>query len=144
MDMDERIETNPNERTDTGKPKRNCLILIMIASAVWGGLIGLLPEESPYANVTDLFFAFLLNIIILVWCYLDSEERKFTISRRLGILIFLIWIVGLSYYLSKTRNRRDALIALGLAALLFATAYGVNLLSYQIGCCIYDRLYYTA
>ena len=102
------------------------------------------PEESPYANVTDLFFAFLLNIIILVWCYLDSEERKFTISRRLGILIFLIWIVGLSYYLSKTRNRRDALIALGLAALLFATAYGVNLLSYQIGCCIYDRLYYTA
>lgn len=141
MDMDEQIETNPNERTDAGKPKRKCLFLIVNASAMWGFLLGILPEESPYANAADLVYTLVLNIIILVWCFLDSEERKFTISRRLGILIFLIWIVGLSYYLSKTRNRRDALVALGLASLFFATAYGVNLISYQIGCCIYNRLY---
>ncbi|MEN6309417.1 MAG: hypothetical protein ABFD91_16845 [Anaerohalosphaeraceae bacterium] len=142
MDLNCRPDSEPSPKTRSMKAKTKCLISILMNVALMGLLDGILPEDSHWITVMDVVFGLIANIFILVWCYLDSEERNFTISTYLSIIIFLFWPVGLLYYLSKTRKGWPVLITLCLAALFGLIAGCVYDASFWLGSYLYDRFYF--
>ena len=115
-----------DKRTDSQRAKRRCLILLLQIAGCGGFLLGVLPEDSG-------------AIIVLVWCYMDAEERGFEISFRLALLILLLLIVGFPYYILRTRSNIPALKTLGLAVLFSALFLGLNTIAYELGFWIYMR-----
>lgn len=141
MDPDCQTDIEPNDKTASKKLKRKCLIVILIIAALWGFLLGILPEDFPYIQMVDAISILLFSLLVLTWCLIDSEDRNFKISLKLSILIFLVWSIGFQYYIFRTRKRRTALVTLCLAALFAIVFYGIQNFAYWVGCCIYDRIY---
>lgn len=78
----------------------------------------------------DFFFGFFSLFLVFWWYRIDSRQRGFRPPRGLSLVIVLLTIVGLPYYLFKTRGFARGLLATGLflgviianAVLVFAGA----------------------
>jgi hypothetical protein len=113
---------------------RKCgiVMLLLAYSAALGVIVWFLPEED-----TPLDFVVGLPLLILgiAWCFTDAAQRDHRIGRLMGLLLVLLFVVGLPIYLFQTRGSGAfksllllaVLIGAMLACLLltaFATLYG--------------------
>ena len=132
----------PEQGTDSRRAKRKC-VLVFLTIAICGGFLeGYLPENGFIPLwLIGLGMNIAGVVTAMVWCYLDAEERDFTISFRLSLLLFLMLIVGFPYYILKTRRNREAIIILGLAALFFVLFILFSEITYRIGLEVYYYRY---
>ncbi len=118
-------------------PKRNCLIQLF-AIGLFGGLVeGVWPQESVCPFI-EFATAIAGVIVIIRWCFLDARERDYPISFRLSLFLFLLLAAAFPYYILRTRQNRQALKVLGISALVFVFYCGLNSISYELGCMIYN------
>ena len=122
-------------------PKRKCLIAILIAVALYGFLGGILPEDSGFLLFFDIAVNIIVAAIVVAWCHVDSEQWDFTISKRLSLMLFLLWIVAFPYYISMTRKGMACLKALGLTVLFVFLNIIVLGVTNVIGSLIYEVIY---
>jgi hypothetical protein len=141
VNPDCQTDIEPDNKPDTKKPKRKCLIVILIAAALWGFLEGILPEDSQYIQMVDVMISLLLSLLVLIWCLLDSEEWNFKISLKLSIVIFLLWVVGIPYYIFQTRKGRTALVTLCLSVLFLFMVSALYCCLYWVGGRLSDWIY---
>lgn len=122
---------------DTQRPKRNCLIQIFAIMIAGGFMQGILPEDSNFSLI-EIVTIVLFTLMAMRWCYIDADERNFTISFRLSLLLFLLFLAGFPYYILKTRRNLDALIVMGVTFLIFVLASVLNEAAYALGVAIYN------
>ncbi len=137
MEPEGQSVVEPDIRANSIHSKKKCLYTILIASGLWGFLAGILPEDSFYVPIMDIIYTIVLSLSILTWSLLDSEERHYSISTKLSILIFLIWIIGFPFYILRTHKRRTAMITLIHAALFAMVCIGFHYIFYWAGCYLY-------
>jgi hypothetical protein len=125
-------------KIDMRRGKRKCVLVYLTIAIIGGFLEGYLPEDGliPFW-LLELGMGLSSVITAMVWCYLDAEERGFTISFRLSLLLFLVLIAGFPYYVLKTRRNREALKTLGLAVLCLVLFLLFDEIAYRIGVEVY-------
>ena len=103
--------------------KRKSLIFLLIFALIYGFLSGILSEDSGIVTFLDFTYPPLFSIVLLCWCYLDSEERNFKISRTFSICIFLFSIFAFPFYIAKTRKKTVCFKTLAFAVLYLGLFY---------------------
>ena len=81
--------------------KRGIVMLLLAYSAVLGGIIWFLPEED---TALDFIVGLPLLILGIAWCFTDAAQRDHRIGRLMGLLLVLLFVVGLPIYLFQTRG----------------------------------------
>jgi len=122
-------------------PKRRCLVAILITYVLYGFLGGMLPEDSIILGFFGIAVPIFTSLMVVLWSHLDSEQWAFTISKRLSIMLFLLWIIALPYYLSINRKGSVYLKALGQAVLFILLTVCASCIAYAIGYLIYYVIY---
>lgn len=137
MDTTTEFKTNDEVRI----PKRRCLITILIAVALRGILVGVLPEDSGFLFFSNIALNLIAVVTVIIWCQIDSEQWDFTISKRLSLMLFLLLVIAFPYYISMTRKGTACLKALGLAALFVYLNLTVFTVTLMIGSLIYEVIH---
>lgn len=105
---------------------------------MWGFLAGFLEEDSSFLVFFDYAFQFVFVFGVLAWCLLDSQERDFTLTRKMSLAIVLILIVAFPYYITRTRKSWETLWTLGLSVLFAVFFGGLYAVGEYIGIFLYD------
>ena len=124
---------------DSRRIKRNCLILILAIMTIGGFLQGVFPE-NPEFPLMGFITSVLAVIMAIRWCLWDAEERNFTVSFRLTLLLFFLFPLAFLYYVLRTRRNREALKVMGIGVGVFLLAAFLNGIAYALGCTVYDHL----
>ncbi len=106
---------------------RYCVVGLYVLAALWGSLQILLPYNDGVYYLIKILFA----MHVTCWAVYDSKARGKTILHVLQMLYFLMWPIGATVYLIRTRGWRGIVIAvlhamglmLCMAVAFFATVY---------------------
>jgi len=96
-------------------------LLILVAVGAIGGVLDPLFGNSAYYDYFNVVLALVGLSLIFAWYYYDSEQRQYRRSLGLNIVIVGLGIVGIPYYLFRSRGAKGGAVAVGYL-LLFITA----------------------
>lgn len=105
---------------NTGWRKRDVLIGVLVWNLVGTVASWIAMYEGPVYAGVSIVQAVGNSVATLLWCHLDSAERKAELGPGLRLLALLLGPLVLFYYLPKTRGTKDGLKALARAGVLFA------------------------
>jgi hypothetical protein len=113
---------------------RGYLAGIALVAVVGGAIQQLLHAHMDAERISLAVTVFPTAICLYLWVRSDAAERGILMPVRATLLVPLIAIVGVPYYLIRTRPRRAALwqvlLAIGFAGLLSLLSWGGQLLVY--------------
>ena len=74
-----------------------------------GALHGILYSyglsHPPTQMGLELFMSFTFNLVLLAWCYADSQERKTPITKFLGLALLAAAIIGVAIHTERRMER---------------------------------------
>jgi len=103
------MDTSDIIRLPLVKRKRNYLWALPCVGILHGGLFSYGLSHPPTQAGLDLFMGFTLNLVLLGWCYADSEEKQIPITRWLGLALLAVSVVGVPWYFVRSRGFVGAL-----------------------------------
>jgi len=108
---------------------RNPLVLLPVASLVFGCLeYG--PARGPESGSVPLLLHALVTLsLVFVWFLLDARDRGYKASIALRAAMVILTVVALPYYLFRSRGFAGGLRALALSILVFAG----TMVAYRLG-----------
>lgn len=107
-------------------PRSAILWMLLLLSAIEGGITGILGDESAGAEVAGWILTLLELALIFAWIHLDSAARGFRRTALFNIGIAALAVVFVPCYLYRSRQpgqRRSALLGL---LVFVALALGVQ------------------
>lgn len=102
------------------KAKRDVVFSIYLGSAWAFGYAGVALQHHPsWVSTGWMVEAIFQLVLIVLWCGYDARFRVFPLTGFLRLTILLLVVVGVPWYLVRTRGWRGAaLIGFGLPAYL--------------------------
>jgi hypothetical protein len=97
------------------KPSLRYVVVLAMSVAVAGALQQIFYANSDAANIVALVMFFPQIILLRLWVGADAAERGITIPTGAAIVVPLLAIVGVPYYLLRSRAHRVALWQVPLA-----------------------------
>jgi hypothetical protein len=112
-------------------------IIVLMAFAIASFLSGM-ADQYFYPGVsfppTSVAYAVVGSLLIFAWYRLDSDQRGYRRSIGLNIGVIAIALIGLPYYLFRSRGAKRGLIATGVALVVYvasvALTYAGGLVAY--------------
>jgi hypothetical protein len=130
-----------NEPYDQAAQKRTALMSLLGIAFVSSLATWVFAGEGLAYSISFILTAVAQLVAIIYWCRADAEQRnfEFTFGQRLFIILFAL--VGLPFYLIKSRGFANGLIATGYALLFwilmffisFATLVGFSFVEDRLG-----------
>ncbi len=108
----------------------------MVLAAIWvlGGVVeGLAPPMSATYSLVFLGESVATALLALLWVRYDAAERDLQVSGRMSLAICLVAVLGVPYYLLRSRGWRGFLSIGAAAAYLFGVALLSGLVATMMG-----------
>ena len=94
--------------------KKIIVISIAIASLILNSVVSaILGEQNSVAQTIDYIVIIALNFLVFAWCHYDSAERDDSFTTGWRFLVIILGIIALFIYFFKTRDTKQAFIAIG-------------------------------
>ncbi len=120
------------------KPTSLILLSFLVLVAL-AGLIDPLLENSLYYEHFNLGITLVLVTFIFAWYYYDSEARQYKRSPALNVTVVAMAIIGIPYYLFRSRGAKNGGIAFGHMLLFFCAWLFTTTVSTRIGSMIFNK-----
>ena len=100
------LEQEPGLFASISSEKRWLLFVYFPVTLLLHLVIGItLDHYQPGAGKAgDFVFGIAANVIIYIWCRLDSDERRYELHRLFRYAVVILGVLALLYYLFRSRG----------------------------------------
>jgi len=109
LQVDDNITTVENIKPGFFNQKRNLLVLLLLTFFIEGVVLFFVENDARFGTVN--YFGHLAVSLTLVvrWCYLDSLQNNYKISKKMTLLIVCLNLVGMPIYFIKSRGLKKGI-----------------------------------
>ena len=120
--------------------KRAALVAIVGISVVASLASWVFAGNEVATSLTIILTVVATLFFIISWCSADAKQRNFDLTLGQKIFIILFALIGLPYYLFKSRDAGKALTSTALAILFWIMTYFVSVITLLCLSLVEDRL----
>ncbi len=117
---------NPQAEGTSPNPLRKKRMALVALVFLYYGMGFCIPLATSVGQgmemMVQLIFSLIAQVFIIYWFIVDAQERNYTISKALFLMLFALSFLAIPYYFIKTRGKKA--LAPILFCLLLLLAFG--------------------